>query len=73
MIWIGKLVYPSHVSACAASQAAAKNLSSRGRKLETDLFQQQEVVYGQDFALMSLQRKLAKLEGFVVVITHRAL
>ncbi len=63
-------MHPSYVSICAASQAAAKNLSSRGRKLETDLFQQQEVVYGQDFALMSLQRKLAKLEGFVVEITQ---
>ena len=47
-----------------ASQAGARNLGSRNKKLETDLFQQQEVLYGQEFTLMGLQRKLARLEGF---------
>ena len=53
-----------HSHTAAASQAALRNLGSRGKKLDNDLFQQQEVLYGQDFAVMGLQRKLARLEGF---------
>ncbi len=53
----------SAVFPCVAAAAASKNLVSRQKKLEAEVFQQQELVYGQDFTIADMQRQLARLEG----------
>ena len=46
-----------------AAQVGIKNLTSRSKKLDSEIFQQQELLYTQDFSLDSLHRKLGRLEG----------
>ncbi|XP_041120137.1 coiled-coil domain-containing protein 39 isoform X2 [Polyodon spathula] len=45
------------------SRTALQNLNSRLHKLDRDSLKQQEMIYGQDFQIQHLGRKMSKLQG----------
>lgn len=45
------------------SRASNRNLASRLKRHDQQSIKQQEIVYGQDFTIQQLQRRLARLEG----------
>lgn len=45
------------------SRTALQNLNSRLHKLDRDSLKQQEMIYGQDFQIQHLERKMSKLQG----------
>uniref|UniRef100_A0A4W3ITG7 Coiled-coil domain-containing protein 39 n=1 Tax=Callorhinchus milii TaxID=7868 RepID=A0A4W3ITG7_CALMI len=47
----------------SGNRATLRNLNSQITKLDHEALKQQEVIYNQDFQIMRLERKLAKLEG----------
>ncbi|NXU84623.1 CCD39 protein, partial [Xiphorhynchus elegans] len=53
------------LSEIEGGQKSLKNLQCRLRRLDAEMFKQQELIYNQDFYIQQIQRRLSRLEGEV--------
>ncbi|XP_017930483.1 coiled-coil domain-containing protein 39 [Manacus vitellinus] len=53
------------LSEIGGAQKSLRNLQCRLRRLDAELFKQQELIYNQDFYIQRIQRRLSRLEGEV--------